>query len=200
MDINDVISKINSIINFCNDNNTFLIYFTNNFWQYSLNYYNEPEQDNILICFALRNTFKKYYELVNKIFEKDEASQIKKEAKIYFERDEFAIILDQLIRNYNNNPKKSMTNMEKLNMIIKYNPYYSEPSYSKNVDCSIFDSFDLNTDNEFYKFRQMEFELIFKDNIFDYIRKFMDKIKTISNIDAVIKLINIKNIVDKNLF
>ena len=200
MGINEVINKIKSIIDFCNDNNTFLIYFTNNFWQYTLNYYNEPEQDNIFICFDLRNTFKKYYKLVNKIFKKDEASPIKKEAKIYFERDEFAIILDQLSKNYNNNPKKEMTNMEKLNLIIKYNPYYSEPSYSKNVDCSIFDSFDLNTDNQFDKFRQMEFESIFKDNIFDYIRKFMDKIKTISNIDAVIKLINIKNIVDKDLF
>ena len=59
MGINEVINKIKSIIDFCNDNNTFLIYFTNNFWQYTLNYYNEPEQDNIFICFDLRNTFKK---------------------------------------------------------------------------------------------------------------------------------------------
>ena len=57
MGINEFINKIKSIIDFCNDNNTFLIYFTNNFWQYTLNNYNEPEQDNILICFNLSKLF-----------------------------------------------------------------------------------------------------------------------------------------------
>ena len=46
----------------------------------------------------------------------------------------------------------------------------------------------------------MNFEEIFQDNISDYIKKFMEKIKIISDFDAVMELINIKNIADKNLY
>ena len=199
----ELIDNIKSLIKFCNNKNTFLIYFTNNFWQYILNYFNEPKMDNIYICFKLRELFKDYKDLVLKIFaKKDEKYTIKKEANIYFDRDEFSIILDQIIREYNNNPDNHMTNIEKLAFITKYNPYYIEPKYSKKVDCSIFDSFDLNIrdENVFYDFKKMNFEIIFKDNITDFIKKFMEKIKEIKDFGPVIKLINIDNIQDKDLY
>ena len=132
--------------------------------------------------------------------DKSESFTIKKEAKIYFERDEFAIILDQIIRQYNNNSEKIKENIDKLAIIIKYNPYYRESRYSNKVDCDIFDPFDLNENNEYIEFRQMNFEIIFKDSITDYIKKFMGKIKNISNFDAVMKLININNIEDKSFY
>lgn len=199
----ELIDNIKSLIKFCNNKNTFLIYFTNNFWQYILNNFNEPKMDNIYICFKLRELFKDYKDLVLKIFaKKDEKYTIKKEANIYFERDEFSIILDQIIREYNNNPDNHMTNIEKLAFITKYNPYYIEPKYSKKVDCNIFDSFDLNIreENEFYDFKKMNFEIIFKDNITDFIKKFMEKIKEIKDFGPVMKLINIDNIQDKDLY
>ena len=196
-----VIGNIKSIIEFCKDKQTFLIYFTNNFWKYILKSYYELNQENIYICFKLREIFIEYHDLILNIFEKkDTKFIIKKEAINYYERDEFAFLLDQIIKNYINN--KELTNIEKLSLITKYNPYYIEPKYSSIVDCHIFDYFDLNTiDNEFIEnFKQMNFENIFKDYIDEYITKFFDKIKDIQNFDTVIELINIKNIKNKNIY
>ena len=157
-----VINNIKSIIKFCKDNKTFLIYFTNNFWKYILNYYNEPRIDNIYICFKLREAFIDYYELVLKVFkEKSRNYTIKKDVINYFEIDEFAFLLDYMIRKYNNNPE--VKNIEKLALITQYNPYYIETKYSNKFDCGVFDSFDLNTiDNEFIvDFKQINFEIRF---------------------------------------
>ena len=199
----ELLKKIKSIINFSNENKTFLIYFTNNFWQYSLNYFNEPKQDNILICSRLRELFIKYKELVEKsISEKDKNfGIIRKDAKTYFETDEFAFLLDQIIRKYINNNNKELENIEKLAFIVKYNPYYNDPKYSNKIDCDIFDSFDLSRiDNEFIgDFKNMNFEIIFKNNIADYIKKIIEKIKDISNFEPIIQLINVNYIDDKNI-
>ena len=46
----------------------------------------------------------------------------------------------------------------------------------------------------------MNFEYIFKDYIVEYIKKLFDKIKDIRSFDTVIKLINIKNIKNKNIY
>ena len=84
-------NNIKSIINFYKEKKAFLIYFTNNFWRYILKYYNEPTQENIEICFKLREIFIQYYDLVLYVFnKKDEIFIIKKEAYNYFKRDEFA--------------------------------------------------------------------------------------------------------------
>ncbi len=157
--INDIITKIKSILKFCKEKKTFIIYFTNNFWEYILNYYNEPKSDNIKICYDLRGLFKEYHSLVKDIFKQEKDTYtIKKEANIYFERDEFAIILNQIIKKYNNNPEEDNPIIDKLKIITQYNPYYFEPRYSNKVDCDIFDSFDLNKNNEYVEFRGMNFE------------------------------------------
>ena len=134
----ELLKSIKSIIDFSNDNKTFLIYFTNNFWEYVLNYFNEPEQDNILICSNLRELFISYYNLVKTaIPEKDKDFSIIR--KDYFERDEFAFLLDQIIRKYIDNNNKELENIEKLIFIVKYNPYYKDPKYSNKIDCDLFD-------------------------------------------------------------
>lgn len=46
----------------------------------------------------------------------------------------------------------------------------------------------------------MNFEIIFERNLSEYINKIISKIKEISNFVKVIKLINIDNIQDKNIF
>ena len=105
----ELINKIDSLIKFCRDENTFLVHFTENFWKYVLNYYNEAKQENIKTCFELRETFKKYYDLVEKIFKKiekkDKHYSIYKEAKNYYDRDELAFLLDQIIRKCNKDPE-----------------------------------------------------------------------------------------------
>jgi len=199
--ISEIIRNMKSIISFSKENNAFLIYFNNIFWQYILNYFNEPKQNNIWICFQLREIFIKYYELVNKIFaKKDNKFTIKKDAINYYEKDEFAFLLAQIIRKYNNN--KEVKNIEKLAFITQYNPYYREPKYSNKVDCEIFDSFDLNNiDNDFIEdFRGMNFENIFKDHINEYIKKIIEKIKNIQDFSKIFKLINIESLENKNVF
>ena len=86
----------------------------------------------------------------------------------YFERDELAFLLDQMIRKYNNN--QQLKNIEKLILLAYYNLYYIEPKYSNKIDYSIFDSFDLNKiENEYIEdFKRMNFDKICKDNIIEY--------------------------------
>ena len=199
------IKKIKSIINFCKEKNTFLVYFTNNFWKYILNYFKEANQDNIEICYEIRETFIKYHELIKKVFEKKDAKfTIKKEANNYYEIDEFAFVLDQIIKNYINNKEsnKELKSIEKLAHIVKFNPYYKESKYSTKVDCGIFDYFKLKSiDNNFIEdFKGMSFEYIFKDYEADYIKKLFDKIKDIQDFDTVIKLIDIKKLKNKNIY
>ena len=124
-----------------------------------------------------------------------------KNAKTYFETDEFAFLLDQIIKKYIENNNKDLENIEKLAFIVKYNPYYKDPKYSNKIDCDIFDSLDLSRiEKEFTEnFKNMNFEIIFKNNISDYIKKIIEKIKDISNFEPIIKLINIKYIDDKNI-
>ena len=197
----EVFNNIKSIINFYKEKKAFLIYFTNNFWRYILKYYNEPTQENIEICFKLREIFIQYYDLVLYVFnKKDEIFIINKEAYNYFERDEFAFILNLNIKSYNNNSKA--TYIEKLRLIKKYNPYYREPKYFNLVSCDIFDSLDLDQiDNNFIEeFKGMNFEYIFQKYQIEYIYKFIPKIKNIRNFNTVIKLINIKTLKDRNIY
>ena len=198
----ETINNIKSIIWFSNEKKVFLLYLTNDFWKYVLNYYFEPNQYNVAICYYLRESFNDYYNLVLKIFKKKDANYtIRKEAISYYERDEFAFFLDQLIRKYNNS-EPELSNFEKLAFIMSYNPYYRESKYRNKVDCNIFDSLDLNEiDNDFINyFKGFNFESIFKDNIAEYIEKFIEKIKDIQNFDIIMKLINVKELENKTIY
>ena len=196
-----IIKSLQSIIKFSKDNKAFIIYFTNEFWKNILNNYNDPEEENIDICFNLRKIFFEYYELVREIFkDKDKRKfQIKYDAISYFEYDEFAVFLDQIIKKYIEKAK-DLSSIEKLAHIIKYNPYYIKKDVD-NINTDIFNLFDFNNiDSDFIKyFKEMNFEIIFWKKISDYINKITSKIQKISDFDIAIKLININNIFDKNI-
>lgn len=89
-----------------------------------------------------------------------------------------------------------MKNIEKLNFITRYNPYYIESKFHERVDSDIFNSFDLNDIDKktIDYFRNLKFENVFKGKINDFIREFVSKTKNISNFQIVIKLINFKRI------
>ena len=149
----EIINNLQSIIKFSKDNNAFIIYFTNDFWNKILNNYNEPEEKNIDICFNLRKIFIEYYELVREIFkDKDRRKfQIKYDAISYFEYDEFAFFLDQIIKKYIEKAK-DLSSIEKLAHIIKYNPYYINKDV-ENINTDIFNLFDFNNiDSYFIKY------------------------------------------------
>ena len=190
-----MINNIDEIIKFCKEKGTLLIYFTNDCWKYILYHYKEATEINIQICFEIRKVFVNYYNLVKKIFEKKKVSSIKKDAQICFDNDEFAFLLDEIIKNVLKD-SKTLKNIEKLNYITKYNPYYKEPKFYEKVDSDIFNSFDLNEidDLTITDFRKFKFENIFKGKINDFIREFISKIKHISNFDTIIRLINFKRI------
>ena len=196
-----IIKNINSIIDFSIKKKIFYVNFKVDFWKNQLNSFKEPNQDNIQICYKLREAFINYKVLVNQIFAKKEKSTIKKDTNKYFEIDEFAFLLNQIINRYIKD-NENLKNIEKLRFITKYNPYYNEAKYSNKVDSDILDIFKLeNIDNDFVEdFKKQHFESVFKDNLHGYISKITSKIKTISNFEDVIKLINIKKIDDKKIF
>ena len=196
-----IISYIQTILNHCKDKNIFLIQLTSDFWNYILNYYKSAISDNIYICHKLREVFIQYRGLVNKLIT-NQKSKIYTDLKNYDEIDEFSYLLDQLIKGYINK-NKELTEIDKLLLITKFNPYYdyNETKYSNKVDADIFDSFNLNKiDNIFIEnYLEIKFELIFKENIHKYIEKIVSKIQKISDFENIIKLINFDLIDNKNI-
>ena len=197
-----IIESIKSIIEFCQDNDIFLIYFTSDFWKYLLNFCRKPIMDNIENCDKLRNSFIEYHELVIRLFPKKDKLKINTDANNLWEIDDFAILLDKIIKKYNED-NKNVSDIEKLDFVTKYNPYYQiskdnkyTNKYANKADIDILDLFDINNvDKEFIiDFRGMNFEIIFEGNIYDYILKIISKIKNISNFENIVKLINFQNI------
>ena len=80
----------------------------------------EPNIDNIYFCSEIRDTFIKYYELVIKVFEKKAKFTIKNEAINYFERDELAFILNQMIKEFILD--KNLTNIGKVPKRVRARP------------------------------------------------------------------------------
>ena len=84
--IPDYIDNLESIINFSKEKNKVFINFTNDFWKYILNCYNEITTNNIKICSKLREIFIIYYKLVdNDDTLKD--SKLRKEVSEYHKND-----------------------------------------------------------------------------------------------------------------
>ena len=194
-----MIDEIKSIIMFNRNEDKIIVYLTNDFWKYLLSCYKKPTQKNIKICFELREIFKLYYMLVKEKIK--ENILIKKDAKNYHDTDEFAFVLNKNIKIYFSN-NNDLSNIEKLNFIKKYNPFYDiqEKRYSSRVDADIFDLFDISEINEEFiqDFRAMKFENIFKERIDEFIAKIFSKIKNIFTFDIIIRLINIKRFERKN--
>ena len=70
VEIDNIINYIESIIEFSDDNEVLLIYFTSNFWINIFKSYIEAKERKIQICFDLRVVFIKYNVLFNELFKK----------------------------------------------------------------------------------------------------------------------------------
>ena len=105
-----------------------LVYFTIDFWIQILGEYNIPYFIDIAHCYKLREIFFEYNDLINELYEKDRKSEIKKDISNYFERDEFAFILDKNIQKMLSKDEE-LSNSEKLEIVAKYNPKYKEEKY-----------------------------------------------------------------------
>jgi hypothetical protein len=200
----DIIPALESIISYYKEKKVLLVYFTSNIWSKLLNKYNIPDDINIKNCYELRKIFFEYNDLINELYRKEKNSEIKKDINNYFEKDEFAFLLDKNIKTLLNINKKNkkLLNSENLGLVEAFNPYYKEDKYIYKRDSSIFDYIDFDDNNEqFIKtFKKLQFEKIFKDNIIEFLKKMISKIKNISNFGTVIELIDIKKISKINDF
>ena len=200
-EMNDIIQAIKSIINYSKEKKVLLVNFTSNFWIQLLKEYNVPNIIIIKKCYELRNIFFEYNDLVNEFFKNDKRSVIKKDINKFFDRDEFAFLLNENIKkclyiNKGNKENKELSNTEKIALIEAYNPYYKEDKYINKKDSSIFDYIDLDDKDEAFilTFKKLHFEKIFKDNIIEFLYKMVSKIKNIANLGTILEIIDIKKI------
>ena len=200
-EMNIILSGIESIINFSKEKQVLLVYLSSNFWNSILKNYNEPDEINIFNCYKLREAFIKYNYLINQLFKDDPKSEIKKDINKYFERDEFAFLLNKNIKKFFE-LNKELSNSEILGFVMCFDPYYKEDKYSNNRDNYIFDYINLdNNDVTFIEtFHCLEFEKMFKDNVIEFLNKMISKIKNISNFGTILEIIDIRKISKVNEF
>ena len=137
--------------------------------------------------------------------ENEYIKEIKNDISIYYNRDEFAFILNRNIKDFLEK-NTLLSNEIKLGTIVRFNPYFcstnddDEKKYSQKRDVSIFDYINFDEDNELFinAFKKYKFEKIFKKNLSDYLKKLVSKITNIENLGTVIKLIDIDSIPDKS--
>ena len=211
----DKIKKlIEEMIKFSEKERILVIYLKSTFWINLIKEYNFPDWENINNCHKLRELYKNYNTLINKLY-KDNAkknenkknkddiySNIKSDINRYYERDEFAFLLNKNIKEFFEKNKKKISNAEILGTVENYNPYFSvkdeidKEKYKNNRDTYIFDyiNFSRTTETFTKTFQNLNFETMFEENIRDYINNITGKIKDIQTFGNIIKLINIARI------
>ena len=198
-----IIKLIESIIGFSEREKTLAIYMRRTFWINLLEQYDIPDWENISNCHKLRELYKKYDNLVNILYEK---SDIKNDINEFFSRDQFAIILNKLIKEFLEKKQKSLTNAEKLGCVRKFNPYFNiiderdKNKYINNRETYIFDyvNFSKITPAFIKSFHIFNFEKVFENMIIQYINKITEKIKDIQTFGNIIKLIDEKRMKEEN--
>lgn len=79
------------------------------FWINLINNYNKPDLETIENIYKLRELYKKYNQLVKELYEqeiklsnkeKERINDIKNDINRYYERDEFAFMLNRNIKDY----------------------------------------------------------------------------------------------------
>ena len=202
----NIIKLIKDIISFSEKENILALYLKSTFWINYIKEYNIPDWENINNIFILREVYKEYNNLVNKLFKNEKKKKIgysiKNDINRYLERDEFAFMLNNLIKEFFKNNKNKLSNAEILGTIEKYNPYFSvkdkgdKEKFKNNREVYIFDIVNFKKTTEAFNqtFRDLNFEEMFEQNITDYINKITSKIEDIQTFGNIIKLINVNNI------
>ena len=207
-EINNIINLIQEIIQYSKDYEKLILYLKSEFWINVLKQYNKPDLEDIDNCYSLRNIFIEYNYLINMLY-KDTTDKnkivIKKDINSYYDRDVFAFILNNNIKKFleiKKYEKYELLEQEKLGIIAKYNPFYNSRNkddierYKNQRKTSIFDNINFRDPTEEFKeiFKKLKFEIMFKENIIEYINKIVSKIKDISTFGTVMELIDTNNI------
>ena len=207
-ELDNIINLIEQLMKFSKENSFLIIYLSSSFWTNIINQYNKPDFIYIEKCYNLRKLFKKYRNLINAIYKNSSCFNeinIKNEINIYNDEDEFANNLNININKLCQMKNSKFSDIEKLGIIMKYNPYYNsedeedEIKYKKIRKADIFDYINFNKLSEEFKpvFHYFNFEKTFKENIKEFIYKITSKITNISNFGIIFEIIDISRL-DKN--
>ena len=206
-----IIKHIEKIIKFSKTKNLLAIYMKSTFWINLITNYNNPDLENIVNIHNLRELYKKYNQLIKELYqhdtklskkEKERINDIKTDINRYYERDEFAFLLNKNIRDYFEKNKNDLKNSVILGIISRYNPYFSikdkddKKKYRNYRETYIFDYVNFNETSPIFiqNFQTFNFEEMFEENITEYINKITGKIINIETFGNIIKLIKIERI------
>ena len=211
----DIAGTIDLIIQLSEENNKLFVFFIQDFWKSLLNYINAPTIDNIKKCSELNIKFKKYYSLVCKLYQCDNIKKkiedenknksvkhiILDDAEQFYQKDEYGSAIHKMVTQFIKE-NENLEVEEILNCVMEYDTYYTEEKYIDKRNLNIFDKINFNEirDDFFDKFRNYKFEEVFKKNIYGYLSNLTSKILTISHFDILIKLINVENIKNVEIF
>ena len=190
---------------FSKENKILAIYLKVTFWINLIKQYDIPDWENIDKLNNLRELYKKYNDLINILYEKNDKKKkedIKSEINSYFERDEFASDLNKNIKLFFENSKDKLSNAEILGTIEKYNPYFSIRDkadieiFKNKRQTYIFDYINFKKITPIFikNYKHWNFELMFEEIISDYINKLTEKIEDIQTFGNIINLIEINRI------
>ena len=216
-ELDNIEELIRNIIEFSNEKKSLILFIKDTFWIKLLKEYDIPDWENINNCFKLRRLFREYNALINTLYpdegkiqeskkkHKENISQIiKNEINRYYERDEYAFILNNNIKNFFKIKKGKLTNSEILGAITWFNPYFSKEKpdkerYKNYRETYIFDYINFgNIKEDFVKtFKQLGFEEIFEANIKDFINKITSKITDILTFGNIMKLLDANRLGEK---
>ena len=204
-EIDDIIMLIQELIQFSKDNEKLILYLKSEFWINLLKQYNKPDLENINSCYRLRELFKEYYNLIETLYKNttdENKVLIKKDINKYYWRDEFAFILNNNIKIFLEEKNDDLLDQEKIGIVEKYNPYYNTKKkddierYKNNRETNIFNNINFKNPTKAFKetFKKFQFEIMFEENIIEYLIKIISKIEDIWTFSTVIELIDIKSI------
>ena len=188
--------KIEEIINFSKEKKNLLIHFKTYFWESLAKKCSGITRENIELSYNLRNLLKSYNTTLNTLFE-NKNNPIRKEINGLWKVGIFTRQIDKIMKEYIKNNTK-ITNLEIIELIKRYNKYYSEDIYIKKREPEILSKIDFEEINDEFikKFRDMKFEKIFKDDIDNFYLIFTNKIKKINDYNIILQLIDINSLGD----
>ena len=212
----NIIKLIEDLIEFSKKQKTLAIYMKSTFWINLIKKYDIPNWENINNLHKLRDTYKKYNNLINLLYdEKAEGAKknkksskftIKSDINRYYERDEFAHLLNKNIKDFFQKDKEKekdrLTNAEILATVEQFNPYFSvrdksdKERFKNNRETYIFDYINFNKIDSYFieVFQTLNFEVMFEEIIGDYINKITGKIEDLQTFGNVMKLIKVERI------
>jgi len=207
---------IEEIIEFSKKENIIAINLTSTFWINLIAEYDFADWINLKNCHMLREVYKRYNSLIknikvdnnnynNKDIKIDNYNKIKNDINKFYDRDQFAIMLDKNIKEFLEKNKK-IKNSEILSIVEQYNPYFSVRDkedmerYKNNRSTYIFDYIKFESISETFieNFHKLNLEKMFEEKIRDYINKITEKINSIQSFGNIIKLIKVKRIKEEN--